>query len=145
MRSIPVVSYEAMVLFPQSALADLKRAVEHIKDVMAKNGAEIIALKKWGDRPLAYPIRKQKRGVYLLTYFKVGTDKLAGIERNFNLSEDVLRFLITRADHLSVEEMTSNEGQIDLLIEANLKAAAMPTPLPSATPAAVDDLEEELV
>ncbi|MCE2967782.1 MAG: 30S ribosomal protein S6 [Phycisphaerales bacterium] len=131
MRSNPKVNYEAMLLFGQSAATDLKGAVEHVKEVLTKNGAEIIALKKWADRPLAYPIAKQKRGIYLLTYFSATTDKLGAIERAFNLSETVLRQLIIRVDHLSAEEMQNNEGVIDLLVEANLRAASMPTPAPA--------------
>ncbi|CAN5683947.1 hypothetical protein BH11PLA1_BH11PLA1_02070 [soil metagenome] len=122
MRNVPTQSYEAMFLFPQSATSDLKGAVEHVKDVLGRNGATIIALKKWGDRPLAYPIAKQKRGLYLLCYFSAPTDKLVQIERGFNLSEQVLRQMVVRADHLSQEEMIAAEGQSDLMIEANLRA-----------------------
>lgn len=137
MRYIPTVAYEAMLLFPQSANVDLKGTVEFIKETLTKNGAEIVSLKKWGDRQLAYPINKQKRGVYILVYFNAPTDKLVSIDRAFNLSESVMRHLITRADHLSVEEMKSTDGQIDLTIEANLRAAAQPTeaaPVPQAAP-----------
>ncbi len=137
MRVIPTEKYEAMILFPQSAMADIKGAVEHIKETFAKNGAEIIALKKWGDRPLAFPIKKQKRGLYILAYFAVTTDKITQIERAFNLAEKALRVLIVRADHLSEEEMRSADGQIDLTIEANLRAAALPTPEPAPMPAPV--------
>ena len=137
MRAPKTAFYEAMFLFPQASLADLKSAVGHIKDPLAKAGAEIIALKKWGDRPLTYAIRKQKRGVYILVYFKCTTDKLAAIERTYTLSEHMLRYLITRADHLSVEEMQNADAQLDLTVEANLKAqpiepapaAAAPTPV----------------
>jgi small subunit ribosomal protein S6 len=136
MRYIPTVAYEAMLLFPQSANVDLKGTVEFIKETLTKNGAEIVSLKKWGDRQLAYPINKQKRGVYILTYFNAPTDKLAAIDRAFNLSETVMRHLITRADHLNVEEMKSTDGQIDLTIEANLRAAATMPVEPAAVPAA---------
>lgn len=137
MRIIPKINYEAMLLFPQSANVDLKSTVEFIKDTLTKNGAEIVALKKWGDRQLAYPINKQKRGVYILTYFNAPTDKLAAIERAFNLSEQIMRHMITRADHLTAAEMKSTDGQIDLLIEANLRAAAVqtePAPVPTVAP-----------
>lgn len=146
MRSIPTVSYEAMFLFPQSALADIKGVVEHIKDTLIKNGATIIALKKWGDRPLAFPIKKQKRGLYILAYFSSPTNKLGEIERAFNLAEKALRILIVKADHLSVEEMQNTDGQVDLTIEANLRMAALPTPeAPAQAAAAALPEEEELV
>jgi small subunit ribosomal protein S6 len=127
-----------MFLFPQSALADLKGVVEHIRETLTRHGATIVALKKWSDRPLAYPINKQKRGLYILGYFQAPTDRLAGIERAFNLSEQVMRFMIVRCDHLTLEEMQNAEGQADLLVEANLRAASQPTPAPAVpTPAEV--------
>jgi small subunit ribosomal protein S6 len=139
MRTPKTANYEAMFLFPQAALADLKSAVAQIKDPLAKAGAEIIALKKWGDRPLTYPIKKQKRGVYILCYFSVTTDKLAAMERHFTLSEHLLRYLITRADHLSREEMLNADAQLDLTIEANLKAQPIETA--TAAPAAAAPAE----
>jgi small subunit ribosomal protein S6 len=135
MRMIPTSNYEAMFLLGQAAATDLAGSVNHIKDTLAKNGAEVVALKKWADRPLAFPIRKQKRGMYILCYFTCPTDKLGEIERSFNLSEVVLRTLLVKAEHLSVEEMKNADGQLDLTIEANLKAAAMPAPTPTPTPA----------
>jgi small subunit ribosomal protein S6 len=135
MRTIRTYNYEAMFLLGQSATADIAGAVNHIKDVLTKNGAKIIALKKWADRPLAYPIQKQKRGMYILCYFSAPSDKMGEIENGYNLSEQVLRHLIIRADHLSLEEMQNAEGQLDLTIEANLRAAAQPTPAPAAAPA----------
>jgi len=137
MRTIPTMQYEAMFLLGQGAATDLAGSVGHIKDILAKNGAEIIALKKWADRPLAYPIKKQKRGMYILCYFFSPTDRLGSIERAFNLSETVIRTLIIRADHLTVEEMKNADGQPDLMIEANLRAAPAPAPAPApaASPA----------
>jgi small subunit ribosomal protein S6 len=133
MRAIPTVAYEAMIVLGQSAAADLASSVAHVREILSKNGAEIVALKKWADRQFAYPIKKQKRGTYLLAYFQAPTDKLADIERGFNLSETVLRQLVVRADHLSVDEMKAADGQLDLMIESNLRAASLPsTPVPAA-------------
>lgn len=131
MRVIPKTPYEGLFLFPQSANMDLKASVELLKDVLLKNGAEIVALKKWGDRQLAYPIQKQKRGVYILCYFIAPTDKMQAIERAFNLSDALLRHMMVRSDHLTVDEMKAVDGQLDLLVEANLRG---PAPTPVATP-----------
>lgn len=134
MRYIPKTQYEGLFLFPQSVNVDLKSAVDLVRDAIVKAGGEIIALKKWGDRQLAFPIKKQKRGVYILCYFACPTDKMEALNRVFNLSEGLLRHMIVRADHLSMDEMKANDGTLDLTIEANLRAAAQtqaPTPVPS--------------
>src|SRR5690242_16760580 len=91
--------YEGMFLFPQSASADLQGALDHILDILQRGGADIVALRKWDERRLAYDIKGNKRGIYFLAYFKAKTQALAGIERDCRLSEKMLRSLITKADH----------------------------------------------
>ena len=117
-----VYNYEAMFVVSQSAAVDLQGVVDHIKEILTKNGATIIAMKKWDERRFAYEIQKQKRGVYLLTYFSCPGPNMLAINRSADLSEKILRHLITRADHLTVEEMQAADGQKDLEIEAKLRA-----------------------
>ena len=127
-----VYNYEAMFLLSQAVAADLGTAVDHIKEILARGHAEIIAMKKWDDRRLAYEIKGQKRGVYILAYFKAPGVDISHVERDCNLSEKVLRALILRADHLSIEEMTALDGRKELNLEAKLRgekpAATEPAP-----------------
>ena len=58
-----VYNYEAMFLLSQAVAADLSSAIEHIKELIARANGEIIALRKWDERRLAYEIAGQKRGV----------------------------------------------------------------------------------
>jgi len=133
--------YEGMFLFPQAMAARLQEAIEHTNDLLNRSGAELIAMQKWGERSLAYPIKSHRRGIFLLTYFKCDRSKLAQLERDCNLSESLLRTLITRSDHLTVEEMEAIDQREDLHVEAKLRAeqtnadaadAASETTVPSA-------------
>lgn len=117
-----VYNYEAMFLISQAVAVDLQGAVDHVKEILGKNGATLIAMKKWDERRFAYEIQKQKRGVYLLTYFSAPAPAMQAINRAADLSEKLLRHLITRADHLTVEEMKAADGQKDLEVEAKLRA-----------------------
>jgi len=137
MRTVPRMNYEAMILLGQSAAVDLAGTVGFIKDTIARYQGEIISLKKWADRPLCFPIQKQKRGLYILCYFSAPTSQLGDIDRAFNLSDQVLRQLIIKADHLSIEEMQAADAQLDLTIEANLRAGvvAPAAPVAAAQPA----------
>jgi small subunit ribosomal protein S6 len=114
-------SYEGLFLFPQAATADLQAAVDHIRDILARAGAEIIALRKWDERRLAYSIQGNKRGIYFLVYFLAPADRLSVIERSCNLSEQMLRALITRADHLMREQMEAADAQAELADEIKLR------------------------
>lgn len=116
-------TYEGMFLFPQSASANLKDASEHVHELLNRAEAEIISFAKWDERRLAYEIKGNKRGVYFLTYFKAAPDRLVGLERDCNLSEQLLRAMITRAEHIPEETVTAADGRDKLSDEISLKAA----------------------
>jgi small subunit ribosomal protein S6 len=98
--------YEGMFLFNNAVVgSDLNKATTLLREILDRAGAEIDALLKWDDRRLAYPIKGQKRGLYLLTYFRVSGGQIANIERDVNLSEEFLRCMIVRADHIGEVEL----------------------------------------
>lgn len=114
--------YEAMFLISQGEAVDLAGVVDHILDVLRRHGAELIAMKKWDERRLAYEIDKQRRGVYILAYFYADGSVMHAIERDFNLSERILRQLMLRADHLSEDQMRAADAREELAAEAKLRA-----------------------
>lgn len=116
-------AYEAMFVISQAEAQDLAGAVDHINEILGKSSAELIAMRKWDERRLAYEIEKQKRAVYILAYFSADPVSISGMERDCNLSERVMRFLITRVDHLTVEEMQASDGRRELADEAAMRKA----------------------
>jgi len=118
----PTRLYECMFLISQAEAANLNNALDHIREVLGRGDAEIVAMRKWDERRLAYEIDKQKRGVYLLAYLKAGGNSLATLDRELTLSELVMRHLITRADHLTEEQMQASDAREDLATEAKLRA-----------------------
>lgn len=140
-------NYEAMFVFSQSVSVDFQGVVDHVKDILNKNGGSIIAMKKWDERRFAYEIDKQKRGLYILVYFSAEGPSMLAINRAADLSEKVLRHLVTRADHLTIDEMKAADGQKDLEVEAKLRAQRAAEGFteggPETAPAAPVAAEEE--
>lgn len=139
-----IYTYEAMFLFGQAAAADLAAAIEHLREVIQVRGhGEIIAMRKWDERRLAYEIDGQKRGLYVLVYFKAPNQQLAHIERDCNLSEKILRSMILRADHLTIDEINATDGRRELETEIKLRAErpATPEPVAAAVTAGAEDSE----
>ena len=110
--STPVL-YEALFLMSQTALAsDSEGTIAHVKDMLDRAEAETLDLRQWDERKLAYPIEGQKRGTFLISYFKARPTQIANIERDCNLSEQVLRVMFVRADHMGdVELKLALEGK----------------------------------
>ncbi len=115
-------AYEGLFLFPQTVGTDLQGAVEHLREILAKADAQIISLRKWEERRLAYEIKGHKRGVYFLVYFRAARPTLIGIERSCNLSEKLLRYMMVRADNLTQEQMEAADGTAELDAEIKLRA-----------------------
>ncbi len=92
--------YETLtVLNPDLGEAGSKEMVAKIRGILESGRAEITKVDEWGMRELAYPIRKQHRGIYALIEYKAEPVAVAELERQLKLNEQVLRFLSIRKIH----------------------------------------------
>jgi small subunit ribosomal protein S6 len=103
--------YEAMFLLGQMGAAEPEAALKLCRGIIERHGGQIIVIKKWDERRLAYEVEGHKRGTYIIAFFRAPGSAVAGIERDVRLSEDVLRVLVQRADHLNEQEMAAVEPQ----------------------------------
>ena len=103
--------YEAMFLFPPPGTTDVDGMVNAARGMIERHGGSILHIKKWDERKLSYEIKRQKRGTFIIAYYKGPGGSVSAIERDVNLSEDVLRVLITDASHLTQKEMEAVEPQ----------------------------------
>ena len=72
--------------------------IEKVKELIAKNGGQILAAEKWGRKRLTYTIRKKNNGFYMFFEFKAPGDAIAKIERHYQLEEQILRYLTVKLD-----------------------------------------------
>jgi small subunit ribosomal protein S6 len=113
---LPVNTYEAMfILDSAKAAVSWDEAVAQVHGILTKHQAEIVASRHWDERRLAYPIDGNKKGTYLLTFFRADGTKLRDIEADCRLSDLVLRDLILKIHPKLVEPrvnqaMTSTPG-----------------------------------
>lgn len=136
--------YEAMFVLSQAVAADLTSAIAHIRGIIEKAGGSVVSMKKWDERKLAYEIAKQKRAYFLLVYFQAPAVRMHEIERSCNLSEQIMRNLIIKAEHISLEEMQAADGSKELETEAKLRFNQPNMPLPAApAPAAPVGAEDD--
>ena len=86
--------YEQVVIL-QSTLSDeeIENQIQAIKNTITDNDGEIILFLKMGVRKLAYEINKNKRGLYIVLYFKLEPKHILEVERKLRFNENVLKFL----------------------------------------------------
>jgi small subunit ribosomal protein S6 len=87
--------YELVVIIhpdlDENAVNDV---VTRISNWITEDGGEIIKTDLWGKRGLAYLIRKQKQGQYVLFQTKMNPTLGATLERNLGYLESVMRYML---------------------------------------------------
>lgn len=96
-------TYEAMFLLDPTLASDWQAAEAEINRILERAEAKVLGIKNWGERKLAYPIGRWKRGLYALSFFEGVPENIAGVERDVQLSEKAIRVLVLRKDKMTPE------------------------------------------
>jgi small subunit ribosomal protein S6 len=105
-------TYEAMFLLPPGAAMDQDgTGLRLCRSMIERHGGQVILIKKWDERKLSYEVNKQKRGTYVIAYFRAPGAVVTPLERDVKLSDEILRVMVTQADHLNEAEMNAVEPQ----------------------------------
>ena len=127
METVAKRLYEGMFLVDSAqAAADWEAMLSVINNILQRADAEVVSMRKWQERKLAYEIDHKTRGTYILCYFNVSGDRIAGIEKDVLLSEDVMRVLI-----LTTEKRPPEMIAADIKEGSEEKPSAAPTPTPA--------------
>ena len=72
--------------------------LEKFHALAVASGGEVTAVDHWGNRQLAYPIRRHQSGYYVVAQFSAVADALPEFERLLRLDDEVLRYLLVLND-----------------------------------------------
>ena len=70
--------------------------INRFSDLVKKNGGEVDRVDEWGKRRLAYAINYKTEGYYVLMYIKAPSSLPQELERNLQIADSVLRYLVIR-------------------------------------------------
>jgi small subunit ribosomal protein S6 len=73
-----------------------ERIGSRLADVVSRGGGKLTRVENWGRRRLAYPVAKQKRGVYVYLKYIGRGGLVQEVERNLRLLDDVLKYLTVK-------------------------------------------------
>ena len=88
--------YEVMVVYSlKNGEEALKALLEKFKATIEKHAEALEINEDWGKRKLAYPINDETEGYYVIYTFESKPDYPAELSRRFNITDGVLRSLVT--------------------------------------------------
>jgi len=134
--------YEAMFLVDSAeASSDWDGVSAFIKSVLERADTDVVSIKKWDERKLAYEINGKVRGTYILCYFRADGGRIRDIERDVQLSERIMRVLILSAESRPSERRGEEDIEKDIPAMRVGKEKQKASPA-SAKKAETDDFEQ---
>jgi small subunit ribosomal protein S6 len=95
-----VTKYETMYVLKPDMDEEKKNAlITRFSDIITNNGGTVENVDEWGKRRLAYPIQYINDGYYVLVNFEAPPELPAELERNYRISDDVLRFVVINLEN----------------------------------------------
>ncbi|MGB5289001.1 MAG: 30S ribosomal protein S6 [Ignavibacteriaceae bacterium] len=131
--------YESAVLI-NAALDDetIKSLIARIKETIITYGGDVLEIEDWGRKRLAYQVKKSKIGYYAIFRFNSPPDLVPKIERNYQLDENILRYLTITLSKDALEQIEIDKSLLTQLAEEV-------EVIPVVPPEADEDIEENNV
>lgn len=90
--------YEVMFIAKPLEETEVDPIVTFVSDLLTKNGCNIEKVDCWGKRHLAYPVKKQADGYYVLINFEAEPATIKEIDRVMKIRDEILKHLIVKID-----------------------------------------------
>lgn len=98
---------EQLILHPYESITILKptltdeevaAVIEKIKVIIEEAGGEIVSSDNWGKRKLAYEVKKERRGIYIVQHFKAKGSTIIALEQYYRFSESIIKYMTIRIE-----------------------------------------------
>lgn len=118
--------YEVIAIIHPDQHARAGEMAERYKKIIGDGGGIVHRFEDWGLRPLAYPMKKQRRAQYILLNIECKPETLGVLQEDFRFSDAVMRSLVVRCDEAITEDspMKKKIKEEKLAAEAESKAKA---------------------
>lgn len=95
MRSLRL--YETLLIIdPRPTDEEVNQLLAKLQETLKELGATVQRVDNWGKRRLAYEIKKQREGIFVVFEVLAEPAAVKEFERQLKLNETILRFLSTR-------------------------------------------------
>ena len=110
--------YESVLIARQDlGASQVSSLVSSLSETIASNGGEVVRVDNWGLKNLAYRIKKNRKGHYVVLNISAPASAISEYERIMRFNEDVIRYMTVKVDELSsaesTEEATSSEETVE--------------------------------
>ena len=107
--------YESVLIARQDlGASQVNTLVDELKNVISAQGGEVVRVDNWGLKNLAYRIKKNRKGHYVVLNISAPASAISEYERVMRFNEDVIRYMTVKVDELSsADEATGSEEVVE--------------------------------
>ena len=107
-----MANYESVLIARQDfGASQVNALVEELTNVIKSEGGEVVKVDNWGLKNLAYRIKKNRKGYYVLLNIVAPAQAISEFERRVRLNEDVIRYMTVKVDELSSAETAAGSEE----------------------------------
>ena len=90
--------YESVIIVnPNLEEESVKNLIKKFSDLINTDGT-VASVEEMGKRKLAYEIKKQKEGFYIVFKFEANPDLISELERNYRITDEVMKFIVIKEE-----------------------------------------------
>ena len=94
-----MTKYESVLIARQDlGASQVSSIVSELSNAIAKEGGEVVRVDNWGLKNLAYRIKKNRKGHYVLLNISAPASAIAEYERLMRVNEDIIRYRPVKVD-----------------------------------------------
>ena len=105
-----MANYESVLIARQDlGASQVSNIVSDLSDIIKKEGGEVVRVDNWGLKNLAYRIKKNRKGHYVVMNISAPANAIAEFERIMRFNEDIIRYMTVKVDEFSEDSSASND------------------------------------
>lgn len=90
--------YESVIIIDPNCTEEAIKALESKFTGLINNNGKVENVENMGKKRLAYDIKKNSEGIYMLINFEAQPDLIAELERNYRITDEVLKFITVKKE-----------------------------------------------
>ena len=108
-----MANYESVLIARQDlGASQINTLVSDLSEVIKNEGGEVVKIDNWGLKNLAYRIKKNRKGYYVLLNIVAPAKAVAEYERLVRLNEDVIRYMTVKVEDFNNDVASEEDAAV---------------------------------
>ena len=90
--------YESIIIINPNCTDEALKALESKFTGLINENGKVESFENQGKKKLAYEVKKNKEGYYVIINFEAQPELIVELERNYRITDEVLKFIVVRVE-----------------------------------------------